>query len=191
MAKSIAVRLQGPSSANGTGRVEVFYKGQWGTICDNGWDINDARVVCRQLGYNYTVRALDGPRVPDGTGKIWIDNMDCTSSDQDLTSCSHRGWGSHNCKHSKDAGVECSSTANDAVPGIDALPTELHASNNTSSNYVRAVSAFNTNIGMNYQQSTCDSNSSSILCKQIHQKHTFRYSKRLGIYTYRSNVICK
>ena len=102
--------MQGPSSANGTGRVEVFYKGQWGTICDNGWDINDARVVCRQLGYNYTVRALDGARVPDGTGKIWINNMDCTSSDQDLTSCSHSGWGSHNCKHSKDAGVECSST---------------------------------------------------------------------------------
>ncbi|CAB4043975.1 immunoglobulin superfamily member 1 isoform X1, partial [Paramuricea clavata] len=104
----VPIRLRGPSSGNGIGRVEVFYNGQWGTICDDGWDLNDAKVACRQLGYKYADRALQGSDVPAGTGQIWLDNVGCTARDQNLISCHHRGWGIHNCRHSEDAGVECS-----------------------------------------------------------------------------------
>jgi hypothetical protein len=92
------------------GRVEVFYSGKWGTICDNGWDINDARVVCRQLGYKYGVRALLGKDVPDGTGQIWLDDVACAGNELSLSNCSHSGWGNKNCGHTNDAGVECSAT---------------------------------------------------------------------------------
>jgi hypothetical protein len=90
--------------------VEVFYRGQWGTICDDSWDIKDAAVVCRQLGYLNAFAALRGSSVPDGSGKIWLDDVECNGSELNLTKCEHNGWGRHNCGHGEDAGVQCSST---------------------------------------------------------------------------------
>jgi hypothetical protein len=103
--------LQGPFSANGAGRVEVFYNDKWGTVCDDSWDMADARVACRQLGFKYTIKALQGSdHVPDGAGSIWLDEVACTGSELSLSSCSHNEWGNEDCGHTEDAGVICSST---------------------------------------------------------------------------------
>ena len=93
-------------SSNGTGRVEVFRNWEWGTVCDDRWDINDARVACRELGYRNALKALQGSEVPSGSGKIWLDEVGCTGSELNLTSCSHQ---SDDCSHSEDAGVQCTS----------------------------------------------------------------------------------
>ena len=104
-----ALRLQGPLSANGVGRVEIFYNGEWGTICDDYWDLQDAAVVCRQLGYQYTIRAVKGRNAPQGIGPIWLNDVACTGNERNLFSCSHNGWGINNCGRGEDVGVECSS----------------------------------------------------------------------------------
>ena len=106
--KGPPARLQGPRSLNGTGRVEVFYDGVWGTICDDDWDLNDAKVVCRQLGYQFAVRALRGLYVPDGRGIIWLAYVGCNGNERNLFSCSHDERDEINCGHSKNAVVECS-----------------------------------------------------------------------------------
>ena len=119
VAPSKIIRLEGPLSANGSGRVEVFYQNIWGTICNGEWDMYDANVTCRQLGYKYAVRVLPDDEVPDGSGQIWLDDVSCTGSEQNLTSCSHKGWGNHDCDHDGDAGVECSLTGKNIIVAHD------------------------------------------------------------------------
>ena len=106
----MSLRLQGPSSENGAGRVEVFYHGYWGTICDYSWDLRDARVVCHQLGYLDAVKTLQRNEFPSGSGQVWLANIYCTGKEHNITSCSHTSWGVYPCSHRYDAGVECSTT---------------------------------------------------------------------------------
>ena len=89
------------------GRVEVYYNGQWGTVCDDGWNFKEAQVVCRQLSYGPAVVARDNAYYGQGSGQIWIDELNCVGTELSIENCSHNGWGNHDCDHTKDAGVAC------------------------------------------------------------------------------------
>ncbi|XP_010072384.1 PREDICTED: CD5 antigen-like, partial [Pterocles gutturalis] len=89
------------------GRVEVLYAGQWGTVCDDGWDLNDAAVVCRQLGCGRVEAAPVQARFGMATGRIWLDDVACTGSEEALSQCRARPWGQTNCHHGEDASVMC------------------------------------------------------------------------------------
>ena len=98
------------SSGPHKGRLEVYFLGQWGTVCDNSWDILDATVVCKELGY---LRAVGSPRSSEfgaGSGPSWFSNVRCNGAEQSLAACysSDYNFGSA-CSHSQDAGVVCSS----------------------------------------------------------------------------------
>ncbi|XP_053722884.1 deleted in malignant brain tumors 1 protein-like isoform X2 [Synchiropus splendidus] len=100
------VRLVGMDSEC-SGRVEVFHDNQWGTVCNDFWDIKDANVVCRQLGCGSAVAAIKEGSYEKGTGLIWLDNVRCQGDEKTLTACTHAGFGKHNCRHREDAGVIC------------------------------------------------------------------------------------
>ena len=104
----LGLRLVG-GSWKGEGRVEIFHRGRWGTVCDDDWDINDARVVCRALGYPGAASAPRRAYFGRGSGVIWLDNVRCLGNEMSLERCRHNGWGNHNCRHDEDASAICSS----------------------------------------------------------------------------------
>ncbi|XP_033025986.1 soluble scavenger receptor cysteine-rich domain-containing protein SSC5D isoform X2 [Lacerta agilis] len=100
------VRLQGgPGSC--AGRVEVLYQDYWGTVCDDGWDLVDAEVVCRELGCGAPLLSPGNARYGPGSGPIWLDDVNCTGAELTLQNCRSQPWGTHNCNHHEDASVIC------------------------------------------------------------------------------------
>ena len=92
------------------GRVEVYHNGEWGTVCDDGWGLNDAQVVCSELGLGNAINAAKRGFYGQGRGQIWLDNVKCVGTEKSIVNCSHRGWGTlRSCYHSEDAGVKCAS----------------------------------------------------------------------------------
>ncbi|KAJ8040995.1 Neurotrypsin [Holothuria leucospilota] len=102
-----AVRLVGGNGPK-EGRVEVFIAGEWGTICDDLWDINDGHVICRQLGYSGADTIRYFAYFGEGSGRIWLDNVECAGDEETIADCRRNQFGDHNCQHYEDAGVECS-----------------------------------------------------------------------------------
>ena len=89
------------------GRVEIYYNGEWGTVCDDGWNTADATVVCRQLGFYSSAYAYGSARYGQGTGPIWLSRLSCIGNEPNLTDCSQLSVGTKNCTHSDDASVVC------------------------------------------------------------------------------------
>ena len=87
------------------GRVEVYRNGKWQTVCDNSWDIKEAEVVCRQLGYGYAIQALQDAAFGQGSDGQWERDWSCNGNEASLDDC-HSSTAS--CSHSEDASVTCS-----------------------------------------------------------------------------------
>ena len=87
------------------GRIEILYNGVWGTICSQNFGYQEAKVICKQLGYRYSTDF--GTQYTKGTGPIWLSNLQCTGEESSIAICRNSGWGINNCTHNQDVGVIC------------------------------------------------------------------------------------
>ncbi|XP_037993946.1 LOW QUALITY PROTEIN: antigen WC1.1-like [Motacilla alba alba] len=83
---SLQVRLVG-SSGRCAGRVEVYSRGTWSSVCQEGWELADAAVVCRELGCGTALEARSSGRLGAGTGPLWPYIPDCSGSEESLWEC--------------------------------------------------------------------------------------------------------
>ncbi|XP_034886224.1 neurotrypsin [Mirounga leonina] len=99
------IRLGGGKGSH-EGHLEVYYRGQWGTVCDDGWTELNTYVVCRQLGYKYGKQS-PANHFEESTGPIWLDDVSCSGKESSFVQCSRRQWGRHDCSHREDVGITC------------------------------------------------------------------------------------
>ncbi|XP_016839535.1 uncharacterized protein LOC100120629 isoform X3 [Nasonia vitripennis] len=103
------IRLGGANSSH-EGRIEVKIFGKWGQVCDDGFDMIDANVVCRELGFS--LGALEvrpggfygNLNPPD---LFIVDQLKCRGNESSIRECDFEGWGKHNCEPEEAVGVVC------------------------------------------------------------------------------------
>jgi len=108
--KAISVRLVGTKVSH-VGQVEIQYQGTWGAVCgryNSGWDIRDAHVICRMLGYKAAegrIRYIEG----EPTTRLLMDQVGCSGKEKSIAECYHRGWWNVDsyCTYKLLAGVVC------------------------------------------------------------------------------------
>ncbi|XP_028402504.1 receptor-type tyrosine-protein phosphatase F-like [Dendronephthya gigantea] len=120
------IRLRG-SNIPLMGRVEVFHRGIWGTICgyDEGYFRDaDARVACRELGF-YDVVEHGIWKYPVATGKVWLRFVFCQNDSKSLVFCSHDNWGNTGCSHHWDVYIKCSICRNSLLQDVASFPNSV------------------------------------------------------------------
>uniref|UniRef100_W5LVQ4 SRCR domain-containing protein n=1 Tax=Lepisosteus oculatus TaxID=7918 RepID=W5LVQ4_LEPOC len=100
------VRLvNGASPCEGT--VEIRYKGEWGTVFQANWDLDDAAVVCRQLGCGSALSAPGRAHFGPGSGSVLLGYISCRGSESALRDCGNTEVKDWAIPHDYDAGVRC------------------------------------------------------------------------------------
>ncbi|CAI5671649.1 unnamed protein product [Oreochromis niloticus] len=149
----VSILLTGSGSTQCSGRVEVYHNNSWGTVCDDGWDLNDAEVVCRQINCGSTLEVPPSADFGAGTGQIWLDNVTCSGNESSLTECQHSGFGSNRCEHSQNAAVICSDLIRLAGSG--------------SSRCAGRVEIFHNNIWGTVSDWYWNLNDAEVVCRQL------------------------
>ncbi|XP_058273166.1 deleted in malignant brain tumors 1 protein-like, partial [Hemibagrus wyckioides] len=101
--------VNGPDSCSG--RVELQYLGEWGTVCAVGWDMRAADVLCAQLDCGSAVAVVEVDWFGEGSGHIWADVFDCQGKETHLSRCGVSSWSRAACSHKHDAGVICNGSS--------------------------------------------------------------------------------
>ncbi|XP_048474460.1 deleted in malignant brain tumors 1 protein-like [Rhincodon typus] len=101
------IRLSG-AGTRCAGRLEIYYNGTWGSVCDDSWDMTDADVVCKQLGCGRALNTTLPASCEPNSGPIWLDEVKYSGKEEFLWKCPSASWNNHDCFHQEDVSIMCS-----------------------------------------------------------------------------------
>ena len=91
--------------------MEIGFNGTWGSVCSYAWDLSDAQVVCRMMGYQHALAATGGNTFGHAlAGRNWINSVNCGGNELSIIDCPLIGWGT-SCGSTSIAGVICTGNA--------------------------------------------------------------------------------
>ncbi|XP_070685499.1 HHIP-like protein 1 [Pempheris klunzingeri] len=104
-----SMRLVSTDGLSDRGRVEIFIRGEWGTVCDDLFTSKAGTVVCRQLGFTTALAVMKRAALgeADDSVRILLDDVECEGGESSLLECKRSKVGKHNCSHGEDVGVIC------------------------------------------------------------------------------------
>lgn len=110
------IRLSGDGDRRNMGRIEVKVFNKWGHICDDKFGLNEANVLCREVGFplgavevkanSYYPANVNMSSINDSPRFI-MDELRCTGNETSLKECDFNGWGVHDCNSDEIVGVVC------------------------------------------------------------------------------------
>ncbi|XP_052777910.1 deleted in malignant brain tumors 1 protein-like [Mya arenaria] len=174
------VRLE-EGSGRYEGRVEVSIAGIWGTICDDGFDMDDAKVVCRMLNMSAT-GFLHQARRGQGSGPIYLRNLACEGHETNINQCSY-GINVSVCSHSDDVSVICSDCG--TINVTNGQPASI--SSNGTSLIISCKDGFNADKN----SSDCISETwtiKNIFCRSSLKIQNMRLANGIGLYDGRIEI---
>ncbi|KAK2892895.1 hypothetical protein Q8A67_012883 [Cirrhinus molitorella] len=122
--KHLPLRLSG-GEGRCSGRLEVYHNAEWGSVCDDQWDISDAQVVCRQLGCGAALRADRNSVFGAGEGVVWLNRVECRGNEIHLWDCPLSLKKHTDCSHKEHAGLTCADFPNLSVSTTAATTTSV------------------------------------------------------------------
>ncbi|XP_068800438.1 scavenger receptor cysteine-rich type 1 protein M130-like [Struthio camelus] len=92
------------------GRVELYVRGAWSSVCQDSWHLSDAAVVCRHLGCGQALAAPASARYGRGSGPLWLGAGGCSGAEATLWHCPAPAPapGQRGCKQGAGAAAVCS-----------------------------------------------------------------------------------
>ena len=96
-----------------SGQVEIYHKEEWGTICSQDFDDNDANVICKTAGYKSGVYGVYNKGLYKQNGiwgkKIWLSNLKCKGTEKVVDKCPGIIWGKidRRCRSTDNVEITC------------------------------------------------------------------------------------